>query len=608
MCSINGYVDFCTPHEIDKGRIRAAGRAMAHRGPDAHGEFFTPCVGFYHNRLAVMDPARGSQPMQATHRGKTYTIVYNGEVYNCTQLRRELSRLGAVFVTDCDTEVVLWSYILWGEDAPRHLNGIFAFAVYDPAESKVFVARDRLGVKPFFYARNGTKFYFASEVKGILAGGIPAEITQEGLWQLLYLTPVTLRGQSVFAHVKELPPAHAGRITRDGFESWAYWRLEARECRDDAQTAAATVRELFRDAVTRQLDSDVPLAVLLSGGLDSSAITAVAAEVLRDRGKQLSTYSFEYEGNKESFRPTLFQPQGDDQYAAQLAEELGTAHTVLTAPTEAVAKHLFDATLARDLPGQADIDSSLLYFCHEIKGRHTVLLSGECSDEIFGGYPWFYRPEMLSRDFFPWAHDPAARASLFDDTLVQSARGMEYLREVCRQSTADCPLLDGEPDEDAVARKATWLSTRYFMANLLSRKDHMSMHAAVEVRVPFADHRILEYVFNVPWRIKYENGVEKALLRRAMTGALPDRVLWRKKSPYPKTHNPVYEALVRKLLAERLTRTGGFLAQHLDRRRLQVLLDGENVTWQGQLMGRPQLLAWLYQLDVWTEHYGVKLV
>ena len=608
MCSINGCVDFCTPHSIDKQQIRAAGRAMAHRGPDAHGEFFSPCVGFYHNRLAVMDPARGKQPMQATYRGRTYTIVYNGEVYNCKELRRELVRKGAVFVTDCDTEVVLWSYILWGEEAPAHLNGIFAFAVYDPAEEKVFVARDRLGVKPLFYTRCGTKFHFASEVKGILAQGAPAEVKKEGLWQLFYLTPVTLPGQSVFTHVKELLPAHAARITKDGFETWAYWKLEAKECRDDAATASETVRELFRDAVARQLESDVPLAVLLSGGLDSSAITAVAAEVLHGKKKTLSTYSFEYEGNKESFRPTLFQPQGDDQYAAQLAEELGTAHTVLTAPTEAVAKHLFDATLARDLPGQADIDSSLLYYCGKIKSHHTVLLSGECSDEIFGGYPWFYRPEMLSRDFFPWIHDPHARASLFDDTLVQSARGMEYLREVCRQSTADCPLLEGECAEDVTARKATWLSTRYFMANLLSRKDHMSMHAAVEVRVPFADHRILEYVFNVPWQIKYENGVEKALLRRAMTGALPDRVLWRKKSPYPKTHNPAYEMLVRKMLAERLTREGGFLHEYLDRRRLQILLDGENVTWQGQLMGRAQLLAWLYQLDVWAEHYRIKLV
>lgn len=609
MCSINGCVCFGHPGGIDERAVRAAGARQAHRGPDAHGAFFAPCVGFYHNRLAVMDPQNGAQPMQITHRGATYTIVYNGEVYNTAELRGALSREGAAFRTGCDTEVVLWSYILWGEDCPKRLNGIFAFAVYDPVREQVFLARDRLGVKPLFYARSGGKFYFSSEVKGLLEHPeIPPEVTREGLWQLFYLTPVTLPGSGVFANVQELLPAHAARMDRDGFFTWPYWRLEAKECRDDAPTAAAHVRELFLDAVQRQLGSDVPLAVLLSGGLDSSAITAVAAKTLRERGEVLSTYSFEYEGNRESFRATLFQPQGDDEYAAQLAAELGTAHTVLTAPTADVAALLPQATLARDLPGQADIDSSLLYFCREIKGRHTVLLSGECSDEIFGGYPWFYRPEMLQRDFFPWIHDPHTRIGLFDDRVVHAAEGMAYLREVCRSAAADCPCPDGESNEDRTARIATWLSTRYFMANLLARKDRMSMHSGVEVRVPFADHRILEYVFNVPWRIKYENGVEKALLRRAMTGELPDRVLWRKKSPYPKTHNPAYEQEVRRMLAQRLAKKGGFLAEHLDRRKLAALLEGGNDTWFGQLMARPQLIAWLCQLDDWFAVYKVRLV
>ncbi len=609
MCSINGCVDFLDPHAVKEGEVLAAGRVLAHRGPDASGRFFARGVGLYHNRLSVMDVARGQQPMQATYKGVTYTIVYNGEIYNSRELRRELVRAGASFVTECDTETVLWSYILWGEDCPQHLNGIFAFAVYDPAAQKVFLARDRFGVKPLFYARIGTKFYFASEVKGVLAyADVPHEITREGLWELFYLTPVTLPGSGVFAHVKEILPAHAARITQEGFATWSYWRLEAKECRDDAATAAHTVRELFCDAVTRQLCSDVPLGVLLSGGLDSSAITAVAARYLREKGEMLSTYSFEYEGNRESFRATLFQPQGDDAYAAALAAELGTEHTVLTAPTEAVAAALPAATLARDLPGQADIDSSLLYFCREIKRRHTVLLSGECSDEIFGGYPWFYRPEMLYRDFFPWLHDPHTRIGLFDDSVVHAAQGLEYLREVCRKSIADCPRLDGERAEDETARVATWLSTRYFMTNLLARKDRMSMYSAVEVRVPFADHRILEYVFNVPWQIKFENGVEKALLRRAMTGYLPDRVLWRKKSPYPKTHNPAYEQAVRNMLEERLAKKDGFLAQHLDRKRLAALLEGENDTWFGQLMARPQLIAWLCQLSDFFEAYDVKPV
>ncbi len=609
MCSINGCADFCSPHEIPREDCLRAGQLLHHRGPDANGAFFDPFVAFYHNRLSVMDPQNGAQPMQITHKGVCYTIIYNGEVYNCAELRQELGALGATFRTGCDTEVVLWSYILFGEQCPAHLNGIFAFAVHDPARECIFFARDRLGVKPFFYARSGSKLFFASEVGALLAHPeIPPEVDLTGLWQLFYLSPVRLPGSGVFAHIKELLPAHAARFDKNGFLTWPYWCLEARDCSDDAATAAATVRSLLEDAVRRQLESDVPLAVLLSGGLDSSAITAIAAKHLASKGEHLSTYSFEYEGNKESFRPSLFQPQGDDAFAGDLALSLGTEHTVLTAPTAAVAQALPAATLARDLPGQADIDSSLLWFCQQIKARHTVLLSGECSDEIFGGYPWFYRAEMLGRDFFPWIHDPHTRISLFDDRIVHATEGYEYMRELCRSSMEDCPTLDGESAEDRQARLATWLSTRYFMASLLERKDRMSMHSAVEVRVPFADHRILEYVFNVPWRIKFEGSVEKALLRRAMTGYLPDRVLWRKKSPYPKTHNPRYEALVREMLAERLARPDGFLHECIDRTRLQALLDGEGGTWFGQLMAKPQLLAWLCQLDDWFRHYNIKLV
>ncbi len=609
MCSINGCICFEDPARVCADEVRRAGRALARRGPDGAGEFFAPGVGFYHNRLAVMDPDGGAQPMQISFEGKNYTIIYNGEIYNAPELRAELAARGARFRTHCDTEAVLWSYILYGEECPARLNGIFAFAVYDEAREQVFLARDRFGVKPFFYAMENGCFYFASEVKGLLAhGAIVPEVDMKGLWQLFYLTPVTLPGSGVFRQIKEVLPAHAGVVAKEGLRLFPYWQLRAAECRDDARTAAARVFELFSDAVRRQLASDVPLAVLLSGGLDSSAITALAARYLAEHGETLSTYSFEYEGNRENFKASLFQPQGDDAYAAGLAAELGTAHTVLCAKSEDVADALTPAVLARDLPGQADIDSSLLYFCSQIKKRHTVLLSGECSDEIFGGYPWFYRPEMLCRDFFPWIHDPAARISLFDDRVVRAADGMQYLREVCRENTAECPVLDGESESERTARVATFLSTKYFMTNLLSRKDRMSMYSAVEVRVPFADHRILEYVFNVPWSIKFAGGVEKALLRDAMEGYLPHRILHRKKSPYPKTHDPRYEALMRARVEEKLRKRGGFLAETLDKKRYLALLDGENRTWQGQLMARPQLLAWLCQLDDWFAAYRVRLV
>ncbi len=608
MCSINGCVDFLAPDSISREEVAAAGARMARRGPDGHGRHDARGVSFYHNRLAVMDPAGGKQPMSAVWQGRRYTIVYNGEIYNTEELRRDLAARGAVFFNASDTEVLLWSYIMYGEDCPKHLNGIFAFAVHDEARERVFVARDRLGVKPFFYTVCGAKFFFASEPSALFAHReIRPRVDCRGLWQLFYLTPVTLPGKSVFADIAELRPGYCGYVTVDGFRSWAYWQLQAAPFTDTPAEAAERVRALFTDAVVRQLQSDVPLAVLLSGGLDSSAITAVAARALRKKGKALSTYSFEYEGNRTYFKSTLFQPQGDDAYAEALADELCTCHRVLTAPTDAVADALYPAAEARDLPGQADIDSSLLYFCREIKSRHTVLLSGECSDEIFGGYPWFYRPEMLAREPFPWLHDPAVRIELFDSALTRPAEGLAFVKEEVQKSRAACPYLDTDSAADRTAREATWLSCHYFMTNLLCRKDRMSMYSGVEVRVPFADHRILEYVFNVPWAIKYENGVEKALLRRAMTGYLPESVLWRKKSPYPKTHNPAYETRVREMLGKALGREG-FLSTYLDRKKLAALLEGDNTTWFGQLMARPQLIAWLCQLDHWFEHLHVELI
>ena len=599
MCSIYGEIDFSVPPQASTAQ--AASDRMQHRGPDQKGIRLCGAAVLAHNRLSVVDPVGGTQPMSATWQGKTYTIVYNGEVYNVDELKPLLTAKGAVFTTSCDTEAVLWAYILLGEDCPRYLNGIFAFAVWDG--DRLFLARDRFGVKPLFYSIVGNTLLFASEIKALLAhSGVSPVVDANGLWQLLFLSPVTLPGSGIFRDVHEVLPAHAGYFSREGLCLRPYWKLQAALCRDSAEEAAQQVRRLLTDAVTRQLGSDVPLCTFLSGGLDSSAVTAIAAQ----NTQGLFTYSFEYEGNKQHFHRTLFQPQGDDMYAIRAARALGTSHTVLTVPTDEVAACLSDAVAARDFPGQADIDSSLLWFCRQVKNRHTVALCGECADEIFGGYPWFYRPEMLYREFFPWTHDPFVRAQLFRPEWARPQDGYQALCDVYRQTLEACPLVEGEPAEDRTARVATWLSVNYFMASLLERKDRMSMASGVEVRVPYADHRILEYVFNVPWRIKFADNTEKALLRHAMTGLLPDDILWRKKSPYPKTHNPAYERLVTEKLTARLSRSDSALAELLAPEALSQLLESRGGTWFGQLMGKPQLLAWLLQFEEWVEKYHVR--
>ena len=603
MCSISGIFDYRGEGPVPP----IPGRPMAHRGPDAHGDFSCGRVTLHHDRLTVIDPVGGAQPMRRVHGGVEYTVVYNGELYNSEAVRAEIQRAGIRPKSASDTELVLYSYILFGSDCPKHLNGIFAFAVYDAAKDSLFLARDRLGVKPLYYAEHEGRFYFASEVKGILAAsGMPARLGGRGIFELLYLSPVTLPDSGVLEGILQLKGGYCATVDREGMCHFPYWELSAYEPCATRASAIENVRTLLRDAVRRQLVSDVPLATLLSGGLDSSAITALAAEAYREEGKTLCSYSFEYEDNKD-YAPTLFQPNRDEDYAARLAGYLHTDHKILTAPTEEVARLLERAARMRDMPGQADIDSSLLFFCGEIKKRHTVVLSGECADEIFGGYPWFYRAEMLSRGHFPWIHDPSVRASLFLPELARVEEGRERLVELTRRAVADTPLTGYESEEDRLCRIATWLSVNYFMTNLLARKDRMSMACGLEVRVPFADHRILEYLYNVPWRIKFEDGVEKALLRHAMRGLLPEEILTRKKSPYPKTHNPRYEALVRNMLMRRLADPTCRLSPLLDRARLDALLAGEDATWFGQLMSRPQLIGWLIQLDAFFEAYHVEV-
>ncbi|MBR6743482.1 MAG: asparagine synthase (glutamine-hydrolyzing) [Clostridia bacterium] len=608
MCSICGMIDFKDDRRINEGILTQMGSKMAHRGPDQQGIYMSRNVAFQHNRLSVMDIENGLQPMTAVFGGKKYTIIYNGEIYNSAELRKTLKEYNICFKTNCDTETVLYTYIVFREKAPELLNGIFAFAVLLEDENRVFLCRDRFGVKPFFYTQVGTTLLIASEIKALLAHpDVKSEIDREGLWQLLYLSPVTINGSGVFKNICEIKPAHSGYFDKDGLKLMPYWKLKAQDWKGNSTEAAEVTKEIFTDAVNRQLISDVPLAVLLSGGLDSSVITAVAAENYKRSNMQLSTYSFEYEGNKESFKQSLFQPQGDDEYAVYLSDKLGTQHTVLTAPTSKVADYLFDAVNARDIPGQADIDSSLLYFCKRIKEKHTVVLSGECSDEIFGGYPWFYREEMLYRDFFPWIHSPKARIQLFKEDIVKADEGYDFISNIYKKSILECPLTGNESKEMKTARIATWLSVNYFMTSLLERKDRMSMYSGLEVRVPFSDHRILEFVFNVPWSIKFENNTEKALLRNAMKNRLPEKILYRKKSPYPKTHNPEYERLVTERLRERLKKRG-LLFELLKPNAVNELFEGEGGTWFGQLMAKPQLIAWLVQFDYWADKYNVNIV
>ena len=612
MCGIAGFCDFTRDGRDPRwGEVGfSMGETLNHRGPDDKGEWQGERGVLVHRRLAVIDPDNGKQPMTARRGGAEYVLVYNGELYNTPDLRRELEGRGHVFETATDTEVLLHAYMEYGEGVPEVLEGIFAFAVWDGAAQKFFACRDRFGVKPFFYVNCGETLVFASELKALFEyPGVRPEADGNTWREVLGIGPARSPDTGVFAGVKALEPAHCMTIDGRGVRTRRYWRLESRPHTDSYEDTVERVRELVTGAVTRQLVSDVPLCTFLSGGLDSSVITAVAARNCEARGlPPLETYSFDYTDNAKYFHASAFQPDTDQPWVERMVETFHTRHTTLVCPIPTLANLLTDAAFYKDLPGMADVDSSLLYFCGEVKKRHTVALSGECADEVFGGYPWFERSDMLSCGTFPWCMDLTPRSGVFAP-LWKALHVSEYVAYRYEESVAKTPCLDGERGEDAHRREVAWLNLNWFMTTLLDRKDRMSMASGLEVRVPFCDHRLVEYVWNIPWSMKAMGGKRKQVLRDAAEGLLPEDVRTRPKSPYPKTHDPLYEQLVRAEVLTILDDPRAPLRDIVDETALRkgLLSDAGDYgkPWFGQLMAGPQMLAYLIQLNAWMERFGL---
>ena len=604
MCGIAGAVSFIEDMREDMKIYEKMQHALLRRGPDQRGMVLKRQAALIHTRLAVIDIDGGRQPMSFGR----YTIVYNGELYNTEELRRELAG-DFDFTTHSDTEVVLKSYIKWGSTCVDRFNGIFALAVWDEEEQRLFLARDRIGVKPLFYYDTGTRLIFASELPSLLEHPlVPHEIDAEGAAELLLMAPGRTMGCGVIRGVKEVKPGWCGYYTAEGTKLWEYWRLRAYELHESFEDTAEHVRELVLDSVRRQLVSDVPVCTFLSGGLDSSLISSVAAAELKKQGRQLTTLSVDYRNNEKYFRSSHFQPDSDPEYIACMAEYLGTDHHNIVLDTADLAKALDDAVEARGLPGMADVDSSMLLFCREIKKYGTVALSGECADEIFGGYPWYRDEDIRMTDGFPWAQSTAYRSRFLCDRYAREIDAGDYVYSAYRR-TADyaMKLPDDSPLEYRM-REMTQLNFHWFMQTLLDRKDRMSMYSGLEVRVPFCDYRIAEYLYNVPWEYKDYKGREKGLLREAMKEWLPEKVLWRKKSPYPKTHDPIFLDIVTERLRSVLD-SGGRLTELVKREELERLLRHEDhVQWYGQLMNLPQTIAYFLQLNCWLERFDIKLV
>lgn len=606
MCAIAGILNLPSNPEIMDSMLQTMGR----RGPDGSGCHCHEHICLLHTRLSIIDPSGGAQPMIYDQGNARYVISYNGEIYNTDEIRQELLALGHTFYGHSDTEVVLHGFAQWKEAVLEKLNGIFAFAIVEEHSGKVFLARDRIGVKPLFYMEYGGGLLFASEMKTILSyPGVRAQLDAEGVAQLFLLGPGRIPGSGVFHHMKELEPGCCAVYSGEKLRVRRYWKLRDREHCDTFDQTVETVRHLVIDAIRRQMVSDVPVGTFLSGGLDSSLISAICSREMEQKGCKLDTFSVDYQDNRKYFVPGKFQPNADTDYIRIMVDSLDSRHHWSVLSPQELIDAIADATVARDLPGMADVDISLLLFCRQIRPHVTVALSGECADEIFGGYPWYRDPEIRDADGFPWAQNTNLRQTFLHPEIAQKLDATAFVNDLYRQTLAQCDILSGNTPLETRMKQMVNLNFRWFMQTLLDRKDRMSMYNGLEVRVPFCDYRIAEYLYGVPWEMKNYRGYEKGLLRYAMEGILPQCVLYRKKSPYPKTWHPEYLKIAKSLLRAMLDDKDAPIFQIANRDAIDKLLECvDNWPWYGQLMTQAQTIVHMLQINYWLSHYSVKIL
>ncbi|MCL2631008.1 MAG: asparagine synthase (glutamine-hydrolyzing) [Firmicutes bacterium] len=625
--SIAGWIDYEKNVKNYSETIYKMGEALKPRGNGALKEFKgTSCVlierknsahsaqrtthneGNNNKDSTPMPYALCPMPYSLSMNGEDYVIVLDGRLFNLHEVKGDLARKGYSFDSDTHEEIMLKAYIEWGRSCLDRFNGAYAFAIWETRKQTLFVARDRIGVKPFFFYQYGSGLVFASEIKTLMQNKIVKPILDsDGLKQIMLIGPGRGMGAGIIKGVKELKAGEFMVFSRKGAEFKTYWRLMAHPHTDNLGETVIRTRELITDSIERQLSEDS--ASFLSGGLDSSIISLVASNWLKERGETLSTFSVDYDGNDEYFVGNAFQPDSDGKYIDIMSRFTGSPHTNIVLNSLEVADALSEASIARGLPGMADIDSSLLLFCREVKKTHNNAFSGECADELFGGYPWYHNPSILFQDTFPWSQSIDLRKLLFKQQFV-GKNPEEFVKNEYQKTIATVDYLDTDNRLEVRMREMFVLNFYWFMQTLIERGDRMSAYNQIDLRIPFCDYRIAEYAFNMPWHLKSLNNREKGILREAFKGLLPEEVRERKKSPFPKTFNPVFLDFVSKkagvVVKDKYSLVGELINQEF-LNDLRTTAYEVKAPWYGQLMRMPQIFAYLIQLDCFIKSFGLRL-
>lgn len=614
MCGIAGFYNPKMNYsENPKNNINILNnmiKTMKMRGPDANGYSIINSCCLAHTRLSIIDIENGSQPMTIRHNENTYHIIFNGEIYNHKIIRKKLKDKGFVFNSNSDTEVIGYAFVHWGADFVKELNGIFAIAIYDEFYNTLYLFRDHFGVKPLYYTQIGDTIIFASRIDTLFEyPRVRPSLSMDGFNEIFTLGPAKTYGHGVFSGIDELLPGQYYIISPYYKIKKIYYRIESKPHEDDEATTVEKTRQLLIDSIKQQMISDVPICTFLSGGLDSSLVSSVCAKNI-DEPEKLKTYSFDFYDNDKHFVSNSFQKSLDKPYIDIMIEYLNSDHTYLKCGSSDMYSMLYDSVDSRCLPTMADIDSSLLFFCKKVSMNHKVTLTGECADEIFGGYPWFHRNEMIYSDAFPWMPDLSFKKSLLNPEFAAALHMEKYVRNAYNKTISEINILPEDCAHETKLKQICYLNIRWFMQTLLDRMDRTSMNYGLEARVPFADKNIVDYVFNVPWKLKIKNNQPKYLLMKASEGLLPNEIIYRAKNPYPKTYNPEYEKILIARMREIINDSASPIKSYLNINAINSFLDSPKEygkPWYGQLMAGPQMIAYLIQIDYWMRKYSLSL-
>ena len=535
---------------------------------------------------------------------KEYIVALYGKFNNKDELLSNLNLDNNL----TDKEILLEYYVKYKENCLEHLDGVYSFAIYSKESNCLFLAKDRLGLKPLYYTKSKDSFIFATDIKDILNNyDVNAVLGKEELCELLGLGPAHTPGKTFFKDIYELEAGHYLYFKDNNLIDSIYWDLPNFEVTDNVDDCIKNIKEMVINSLERELKNAPNICCMLSGGLDSSILT----KLTDDRIDNLNTFSVNFENNDKDFNSNSYQPTKDSDYIKIMNEVLNNTHTNLYFSKNELLDSLKDVVIARCMPGMGDIDSSMYVFCKKIKelGFDTAI-SGECSDEIFLGYPWYYREDLINTTTFPWAKSISTRKSLINKDLVSCDELEDYINKTYTSTLK-------KVQNENKAKQTCYLTIKWFMNTLVERTERSAGLCNLDVRIPFANYKMFEYVYNISSNLKLgliddkTLPTEKYLLRKAFEDILPSEIVYRKKSPFPKTYDPEYTDLLEKEIGKIITNSSSPLLEIINVPFLFELLNTHGKylkdNWFGQLMTYPQILAYLIQINTWLVEFNVKI-